>query len=258
MGQRTIAGSQKLAEAIRRRRHELDLTIEEAAQRAGVGTKTWCRYEAGESIRRDKYKGICRALNWDILSEDAASKEDIFDLEPYRSHTAWSSYIAENYGDIAAISLVMGSDLLLDSIKEDLTDLSSMPRGSHIGQLPASWLSDFMPPQFLTRYDYEFLYSMQAALLRLQKRACQQDGFPIRSVLEELIVYIAVEKAEVLIDSMAPQMRAAGIRIPHDWKDWIFDLFWDDDLVTCLFCGGCLPPSHTYHFIHWTKEQFQV
>ena len=40
------------------------LTIEEAASRAGVGTKTWCRYEAGESIRSDKCKGVCKALNW--------------------------------------------------------------------------------------------------------------------------------------------------------------------------------------------------
>ena len=47
MGQQSIAGSEKLAEAIRRRRQELGLTIEEAARKADVGTKTWCRYEAG-------------------------------------------------------------------------------------------------------------------------------------------------------------------------------------------------------------------
>lgn len=64
MAQRTIKGNEILARQIKSRRGELGLTIEEAVSRAGVGTKTWCRYEAGESIRRDKCKGICKALNW--------------------------------------------------------------------------------------------------------------------------------------------------------------------------------------------------
>jgi len=42
------------------RRSMLNLTIEEAASKAGVGTKTWSRYEAGGSIRKDKSKGICK------------------------------------------------------------------------------------------------------------------------------------------------------------------------------------------------------
>lgn len=63
MTQKTIQGNADLAKQIRLRRSELGLTIEEAASRAGVGTKTWCRYEAGESIRSDKCKGVCKALN---------------------------------------------------------------------------------------------------------------------------------------------------------------------------------------------------
>lgn len=62
MTQKTIQGNADLAKQIRLRRSELGLTIEEAASRAGVGTKTWCRYEAGESIRSDKCKGVCKAL----------------------------------------------------------------------------------------------------------------------------------------------------------------------------------------------------
>ena len=58
MSQQTIKGTPKLAEAIRNRRKELGLTIEEAAVKAGVGTKTWCRYEAGEAIRKDKTRGL--------------------------------------------------------------------------------------------------------------------------------------------------------------------------------------------------------
>lgn len=64
MAQKIVQGNEALAGKIKFRRNELGLTIEEAASRAGVGTKTWSRYEAGESIRRDKCKGICKALNW--------------------------------------------------------------------------------------------------------------------------------------------------------------------------------------------------
>ena len=52
MSQKSIKGTSKLGEAIKSRRQELGLTIEEAATKAGVGIKTWCRYESGESIRR--------------------------------------------------------------------------------------------------------------------------------------------------------------------------------------------------------------
>ena len=57
MTPKTLVGSKKLGEKIRTRWLELDLTIEEVALRAGIGTKTWRRYEAGESIRMDKRRG---------------------------------------------------------------------------------------------------------------------------------------------------------------------------------------------------------
>ena len=43
MAQKTIRGNEALAKQIKNRRNELGLTIEEAAARAGVGTKTWCK-----------------------------------------------------------------------------------------------------------------------------------------------------------------------------------------------------------------------
>ena len=58
MAQKTIQGNKELARQIKSRRNELGLTIEEAASRAGVGTKTWCRYEAGESIVWINDKGV--------------------------------------------------------------------------------------------------------------------------------------------------------------------------------------------------------
>ena len=55
-----IQGNESLAKKIKFRRNELHLTIEEAALRAGVGSKTWSRYESGGSIRLDKCKGYVK------------------------------------------------------------------------------------------------------------------------------------------------------------------------------------------------------
>ena len=123
--QRSIKSSKELGAQIKRRRQELGLTIEEAASKAGVGTKTWFRYEDGESIRKDKYKGVCRALNWKNLPEYQAEEDLQFCLEEYTKHEAWSQYIQNQFGDLAAISFVIGSDLLLDWLQEDLAGLAS-------------------------------------------------------------------------------------------------------------------------------------
>lgn len=96
MAPKTIQGSEALAKQIRSRRNELGLTIEEAASRASVGTKTWSRYEAGESIRKDKWKGICRALNWNNFPEQE-EEQGIF-VQKYKGHKAWSEFLEENFG----------------------------------------------------------------------------------------------------------------------------------------------------------------
>ena len=130
MAQKSISGNSKLAERIRARRNELHLTIEEAAKRAGLGTKTWCRYEAGESIRQDKCKGVCKALNWVKLPNED-KEENVIDLENECKHEAWSKYLEDKFGKIAALSFSIGSDILLDYVNQDLEELSKQPKGGH-------------------------------------------------------------------------------------------------------------------------------
>ena len=91
MAGRSIQGSEALAAKIKSRRNELGLTIEEAALKAGVGTKTWSRYEAGESIRMDKCKGICKALNWHTFPDEEVDER--IETDEYREHRAWSSFL---------------------------------------------------------------------------------------------------------------------------------------------------------------------
>lgn len=158
MRPQSIKGSLELAKSIKQRRNELKLTIQEAASKAGVGTKTWSRYESGESIRKDKCRGICKALNWHALPAKGESDTGTtLDFNEYRNHKAWSLYLLNRFGKFAATSFVIGSDILLDNLREDMESLSSRPRGSHIGEIDVSWLEALLPPQFLMRYDYDFL-----------------------------------------------------------------------------------------------------
>jgi transcriptional regulator with XRE-family HTH domain len=255
MAQKTIQGNEHLAKQIKNRRNELGLTIEEAAVRAGVGTKTWCRYEAGASIRADKCKGICKALNWHVLPDQETDCLDRLTIQEHKKHEAWSVFLEENFGDIAAFSFAAGSDILLDHIKEDLQELSSMPAGSHIGQIGCSCLDGRLPTQFLMQYDYEFLYQMKYTLSVMRARA--KAGLPMtaHSVLEELILYLCNEEASVLIEL------SGGIHGIEDCdlcdsEGWLYDLFDDMDIITFLYSDAHLDSNHPYHYSHWSDQQF--
>lgn len=256
MPNKIIQGSKKLANRIKQRRTELGLTIEEAASRAGVGTKTWSRYEAGESIRQDKSKGICKALNWPQLIADEDTAEKYISIDTYRKHKAWSKYLEDNYGVIAAFSFAVGSDILCDYISDDMGELAKMPKGSHIGQLDISYLSDMLPPQFLMNYDYDFLYHMLCTLRHM--RACIGEGKKLmaQSVLDELIIYLCNEEALVFMESINGLHQFIKKSEKRYAKDWIFDFFDDMDIITCLYSNMYLTDDHIYHFKHWNEMQF--
>ena len=258
MAQRSIQGDQELGRKIKHRRNELNLTIEEAASRAGVGTKTWSRYEAGESIRRDKCKGICKALNWRDFPDGKSDAEKKSLIEEYRDHEAWSQFLADNYGPGAAMAFAIGSDILLDYINQDQSDLASMPSGSHIGQLSTSFISAELPPQFLMRYDYDFLYNMKCVLLQLRWRA--KHGMPItaHSVLEELIIYLCNEEAQALIEIGAGADDLIDNEQLDNSGDWVFDMFDDMDIITYLYSNEYLAEDHPFHFEHWSDQQFYM
>ena len=236
MAQKSIQGSSTLAESIRTRRNELDLTIEEAALKAGVGTKTWSRYESGASIRADKCKGICKALNWVRFPETEENKDDPLNLDQYQTHEAWSKYLMYTFGKSAAVSFAVGSDILLDHIDEDIRELSQMPKETHIGQIGTSFLIDSLPPQFLMEYDYNFLYILRDNVKRFRMIAHIGEQIIAHSVLDELTLYLIVEESRLLLEDD--------------------DAFDDMDLITFLFSNQYLPNGHPYHFSRWTEDQF--
>ncbi len=258
MAQQTILSNKDIANKIRSRRNELGLTIEEAASRAGVGTKTWCRYESGGSIRKDKCKGICKALNWRNLPLDADAGETTEKnlIEEYRDHKAWSEFLAEHYGLRAALSFAAGSDLMLDYIEQDLSDLAAMPKGSHIGQLNTSFIKDELPAQFLMRYTYDFLYQMKCVLVQLRKEAAAGTALIAHSVMEELIIYLCNREASAFIEIIG---EADGIGADEEFdspEDWVFDLFGDSELTYFLYSDTYLDEDHPFFFTHWNDQQF--
>ena len=256
MTQRSIQGNQELAKKIKHRRNELNLTIEEAASRAGVGTKTWSRYEAGESIRRDKCRGICKALNWRDFPDGESNAEKKSLAEEYRNHEAWSQFLADNYSPEAAMAFAIGSDILLDYINQDQSDLASMPSGSHIGQLRTSFISDGLPPQFLMRYDYDFLYHMKCVLLKLRGRAKKGTPITAHSVLEKLIIHLCNEEAQAFIEIGAGADDFMDNEHLDNLEDWIFDMFDDMDIITYLYSNVYLAEDHPFHFEHWSDQKF--
>jgi transcriptional regulator with XRE-family HTH domain len=256
MGQKSISGSLALGKAIRKRRNELNLTIEGAASKAGVGTKTWSRYEAGESIRLDKSKGICKVLNWHSFPQEDSDADDTFDVNDYKKHEAWSSYLAEGFGEIAAVSFVIGSDILLDNLQQDIDELSSMPKGSHIGELGVSWLETDLPPQFLMRYDYDFLYHLRSVVIQFRAAAPSGTQIIAHSVIEELALYLMMENSQFLMEAMDINTEFEDDDLYDNRDSWAFDIFDDMDIVTFLYSDWFLDSRHPYHFDHWLEQQF--
>ncbi len=254
MPSKTIPGNKELANRIRQRRLELKLTIEEAAARAGISIATWNRYEAGASIRMDKCKGLCKALNWRDIDIDADTYASHSSSSPV-SYEAWSPYLAQKFGEIAAASFAVGSETLLGYINDDLSDLSSKPAGTHLGQLETSFIVDELPPQFLTQYDYSFLYQMKCILLDLRRRAKNESPFLAHSVLEELIIYLC-SKAALPVTKTNSKIHNNRTTYSSEAENWVFDLFGDEDIISYLYSDTFLEEDDSFHFNHWNDQVF--
>lgn len=256
MPPRTRAGSTELGVAIRERRITLGLSIQEAAAKAAVGTKSWGRYEAGAAIRQDKVRSICRALGWVRLpgsEEHVEQPEDRWLREVDSSHQAWSVALEESYGRACAVTFAVGSDILGDHLADDIAGLSRERRGTHLGQLSASWLDAELPPQFLPRYDYEFMYGLKAAVEGLRKRFVE-GSVVAHSVLEEVALFLIFGQAELLAD-IDPEFFETEEDV--DWREWLGGILGDLDVEFFLFTSGwALTRRMSYHFDHWDEMQF--
>lgn len=267
MSSRSRSGSKELGEAIRNRREGLGLTIGKASEKAHVSAKTWSRYESGEAIRKDKVPGVLKALNWKALPEaDCVAIDDLErfvetvlsmempSFEVNESHEAWSPYLEKTYGPCAASMFAAGSDLVYDYAKDDLEELASRPRGTHLGEV-FSMLDGMLPIQFAMRYDYEFVYAFFCAVEALRRRAKKDSPIRAHTVMEELAVSAIIEAAEIFSDSEGVDFSSIDDECPEGLYATICG---DDDLHMWLYSAsmGPIPSGHPYHFDCWLDRQF--
>ena len=102
-------------------------------------------------------------------------------------------------------------------------------------------------------YDYDFLYYLQTVLLRLRMRVAQEEPITIRTVAEEVLLYLAVEESRFLMEEILPKIQ---VEEEEKWDSWPFDLCDDMDVVTFLYSGSYITEENPYHFTHWREEQF--
>ena len=162
---------------------------------------------------------------------------------------AWSKYLEDKFGKIAALSFSIGSDILLDYVNQDLEELSKQPKGTHIGQLGVSYLETLLPTQFLMNYDYNFLYIMKSKLIQLRKHAKWGHEIIAHSVLEEIILILVEEESEFLIESYE------NLELESDWKEWVYDVLGDADIDMFLYSDEYLSAEDSYHFLNWLEPQ---
>ena len=206
-------------------------------------------------------------------NDDLHVKEEI-NLSEYKESKGWSTFLETNFGILSAIHYAAGSDLLLDALEHEMHELSRMPRGSHVGQINSSVLKDNLPQQFMTRYDYDFLYKFRSELIDMRMRA--MDGLSIiaHSVAQELIIYISNEMGKVAIESdenvkkLIAENGSFYDKLSSDIEneeldkinlyneDWVFDLFGDADILSELYSGRAVAKGNAYHIKHWFDEQF--
>lgn len=249
MSQKVINNDKHLGSKIKERRQSFNLTIEAAAKLAGVGTKTWFRYESGAPIRSDKFRGVCKVLKWNPV--DFTDIDEQKNLDEYRKDPQWSLYLEKQFGPEAAFSFDVGIDLVSDHIDNDLRELAKMPSGTHIGQIELSELESLLPQQFLTLYDYDFVYYMKSRLILLRNAACANSKIVAHSVMDEILMLIVSQAAEFYAEIME-------ISLSDRWGDWVFDLFGDMDVVTWLYSDFYVDEGNVYHFRHWKEDVFYL
>ena len=272
MPPRTTSSNEQLAQKIKNRREELGLSLEEAANRAGVGIKTWYRYESAGSIRNDKVKGVCKALGWPALPlEHDCPDNNSDEFDPIElideKHEAWSEALCKCFGKPAAISFALGSDLIYDLINQDLFDLEHMPRGTHLGELSTSWIVDYLPKQFLMRYDYDFVYRLKTTLFDFRQRFHYGNDLHAHTVAEELLIRLIRDWSFDSIEGWLQEQLASGKledpELGHEadidmWSEWPEDLCGDDDFSIFLNNDSWVPEGDEYHFDRWFIPQFYV
>lgn len=245
----TISIAKETGKMIRARRRELGYTVEEAAYVAGVSPKTWGRYEAGGSVRSDKLGYVLRVLRWrDLPGQGGRASPSTSRVD--RSSPFWLAWARDGFSEDEALALFYSAKSLCDELWEARDALSSMPRCSHIGQVPPyvhGRLADCLPRRYLTRYGYEFLFEMKNRfdMLVLAKLADVPE-LTHTCFFDDVIWFVLVRRAQL-------HAEVHDLEADLEARD-----FFDDDRVyeelEMLFEDAVIPDSgDAWHFDNWSR-----
>ena len=277
-----------IAEAMRDRRVELGLTVEESAERAGVSTQTWRNYEHGRTtVRGDKQHGVWDVLGWEQpgrwaplsalerVVEPAGGPLDDDVMESFRNlwgdepadgatktlgPPAWDSVpdvlgaysplLATTLGEGAARCYALGADLYGRLLEEDLGALAAMPRDAHIGQLDVSHMSEMLPSLWLTRYDYEFLFQLKEIGAVTTHRLVGAEPAPDEPLVRSFAEAIVVHDAFALGGVVASSL---GVDLAErDWEGWVNALSGPAEPAHRLTSTVLIPSAdEMIHIDHW-------
>lgn len=217
-------------ELIRKRREELGLSVTDMSKKCGVAEKTWYRYESGEPIRADKVDRVLAALRWKMFP---TSERSMFDsvMSIDESSWAYSPWIAECEGEFWAKAVAWAFIVVLDSIRMAVSDLSTMPAGSHVGQVLFENV-DFMPERYLTRYDHEFMCRMCDAVktMALQMKKGEPEWLAINQIICRMLQFE--------LDFICDMIIEEGDEVPDGTcacVEGLFDLLFEDADVMMYF-----------------------
>lgn len=208
------------------------------------------------------------------MAEFEEKKED---LASYKKEPEWSDAMDEYYGHQAAVSFVIGAQMLGDELNTAIRELEGKSAQSTLKDCEETYLADFLPPAYQKRYTRKWLQHMQKVLNAYIDRVHTSDDLRAHTVLEEIIVKTCMDlTADYMKSDIIPNLPREiydedegfmrdckdGEEVdPEDvWNNydtWAYDLF-DDDEVNILFtCDDVsLLKMSEYAFSHWDEDQF--
>lgn len=270
-------GSPELGQKIRERREELGHTINEISNQADISVSSWNRYEAGGDIRKDKIAGLCKALRWVRLPNSinpTGTIEENINEEDEPAILVYKPVLISRYsgtgGEVDSLpicaGLLTGLEFLKDVLDEALDDLSEEPRGTHIGMIDTI-ISYRMPEQFLTEYDYEFIYGMRAKVLSMLRAIDYNKEIEINTVMDDIILDVAFDLCETWFDNdfVIKENSSDGKEVFDSRKehydfdcyredvDLFLEDYGDDCLIDFVLYDDeiCIPKDSPFHVSHW-------
>jgi hypothetical protein len=190
-----------------------------------AGRWGWCR-----SCRAASMTGI-----WETTGED----REVMDA------------LSVDIGEAGARAFEAGFAWLQNGIEDDIRELAKLPRGTHIGELAASWLHGVLPNRWMMHYDYDFLYRFLAAMFQLRTRAINEPAPCTVSAVDDLALHMILTQGAQRLREEDPERVAKG-----EEQAWELALNGDDeDVIIALFHEAIeVEPSNNWHFERWFDD----